>query len=396
MSAMIHVLMISRDPTLIFQPEGDSRRRHLNYAALAGRLTIVTHTPPGAGETVAASPHLTIIPTNSRHKALYVADAVRLALAAARREPVDLIATQDLFTTGLAGVWLRRRLRVPLLVQNHSFVFGNRVWLNERPVYHRLLRALGLFTLRQADFYRTVNQAERDMFIKLTGLADRAVALPLGTASPEFARSFAPGELDALRARLGLTAGHRVVLWVGYPARVKRVPLLLRAFARVAEALPAARLLVVGDLSRSPDDLPALAQALGVGGQVVFQPAVPHHELPVFYALADVYVHVSAYEGAGRVLFEAGAAGLPLVGMDVTGVNEVIEDGVNGCLVPDGDIETFSARVVELLTDRARARALGEQARRIAFERYAADAYAQNWVQAWQTAVERGLRPARR
>lgn len=393
---MIHVLMLSRDPTLVTQPEGNSRRRHLDYAALAGRLTVVTYTPAGAGEPVAASPHLTIIPTNSRHKALYAADAARLALAAARREPVDLIATQDPFTTGLAGVWLRGRLRAPLLVQNHSYVFGNRVWLNERPLYHRLLRALGLFTLRRADFYRAVNRAERDTFAALTGLADRAVALPLGTASPEFARPFAPEALDALRARLGLTADHRVVLWVGYPVRFKRVPLLLQAFKRVAAALPAARLLIVGDLRRSPDDLPALARALGIGGQVVFQPAVPHHELPIFYALAHVYVHVSAYEGAGRVLFEAGAAGLPLVGMDVVAVNEVIEDGVNGCLVPDSDIEAFSARVVELLTDRARARALGEQARRIAFERYAADSYARNWVQVWQTAVERGLRSAPR
>lgn len=393
---MIHVLMLSRDPTLVTQPDGASRRRHSTYAELAGRLTIVTYTPAGAGKIVTASPYLTIIPTNSRHPALYITDAARLALEAARREPIDLIATQDPFTTGLVGVWLRRHLRVPLLVQNHSYVFGNRVWLNERPLYHRLLHALGLFTLRHADFYRTVNRVERDTFIALTGLADRAVALPLGTASPEFARPFAPEELDALRARLGLAADHRVALWVGYPVRLKRVPLLLQAFKQVTEALPAARLLIVGDLGRSPDDLPALARGLGIGSKVIFQPAVPHHKLPIFYALAHLYVHVSAYEGAGRVLFEAGAAGLPLLGMNVTAVNEVIEEGVNGCLVPDGDIAALSARMVELLTDRARARALGEQAQRIAFERYAADAYAQNWVQLWRTAVERGLKPARR
>lgn len=393
---MIHVLMLSRDTTLATQPTSSARRRHLDYAALAGRLTVVTYTPAGAGETVAASPHLTIIPTNSRHKLLYLADALRLGLDAARRQPVDLIVTQDPFTTALAGVWLRRRLRVPLLIQNHSYVFGNRVWLDERPVRNRLLELLGRWTLRRADFYRTVNRKERETFVRLTGLADRAVALPLGTASPDFARRFDPAELAALRAQLGLTADHRVVLWVGYPLRVKRVPLLLRAFARVAAALPAARLLIVGDLARSPDDLPAAARALGIADRVIMHGPVSHHELPAYYALGDVCALVSAYEGVPRVLFEAAAAGLPLVGMDVVGVNEVIEDGVNGWLVPDGDIEALSARVVDLLTDRARARALGEQARRVAFERYAADAYAQSWVQVWRTAVERGLKPARR
>ena len=198
---MTHVLMLSRDTTLYTQPEGSARLRHLDYAARAGHLTIITYTPAGTGDTIMPSPHLTVVPTNSRHKLLYMTDALRLGLDAARRRPVDLITTQDPFTTALSGVWLRRRRCVPLLIQNHSYVFGNRAWLGERPIRNRLLELLGRYTLRYADFYRAVNRQERETFGQMTGHADRAVALPLGTASPDFARSFAPTELDALRAQ---------------------------------------------------------------------------------------------------------------------------------------------------------------------------------------------------
>src|SRR5215207_3419706 len=120
---MTHVLMISLDDAAATQPQGDARRRHLVYAERAGRLTMIVHTPPGVGDAIQASPYLTILPSNSRHKLTFIADALRLAR---RVTDIDLITTQEPFLTGLIGVWLRARLRVPLLVQNHSYFFGNK------------------------------------------------------------------------------------------------------------------------------------------------------------------------------------------------------------------------------------------------------------------------------
>ncbi|MEP7293918.1 MAG: glycosyltransferase [Chloroflexota bacterium] len=387
---MTHVLMISLDSALVSQPEGDSRRRHLAYAERIGRLTIVVYTAPGAGEAVHASPHLTILPTNSRYKLTFAVDAFRLA---SQCTAADLITTQDPFLTGWVGVWLRRRLRVPLLVQNHSYFFGNAAWRAEKPLRNALLSRLAQFVVRRADMYRTVNRKERDNYVAGGGSPERAVALPLGTASARFAQPVVQSALDSLRAQLGLLPAHKIVLWVGYPVAFKRVSLLFRVFQRVVAAEPDARLVLIGDMTRSPQDLRALAREASINDCVIMHGPVAHDDLPLYYALGNVYVHTSAYEGVPRVLFEASAAGLPLVAMSAVGVDEVVEDGVNGFLVPDSDIDGMAERILLLLRNPAQAREMGTAARRIAFERYDAERYADAWVGVWQRAVALGMRP---
>jgi 1,2-diacylglycerol 3-alpha-glucosyltransferase len=240
--------------------------------------------------------------------------------------------------------------------------------------------------------YRTVNRKERDNYLAMGGSHHRSVALPLSTASKAFALPVDEKERAALRARLGLLPIHKVVLWVGYPHTVKRVPLLFQVFRRVAAAEPNARLVLIGDMSYSPQDLRALADDEGITDRVIMYGPVIHGDLPLYYALGDVYVHTSAYEGMPRVLFEASAAGLPLVGMSAVGVDEVIEDGINGYLAPDMDIDGMAARIVSLLCNPVQAHEMGMNARKIAFERYDAERYIEKWVEIWERAVELGMK----
>lgn len=388
--AAMHTLMISFDPALA--RDGDARQRHLAYAERAGHLTVITHTRHGTGETPSTTGTLTVIPTNSRHPLRFPFDAYRLAMAQARQNPADLITTQDMLLTGLVGVTLRRKLRVPLLVQNHSTIFNNPAWLAERPLRNRILLGVAQFVLRRADMVRTVNRQERENAIRMGFAPERAVSLPLGTASARFAEPVSDELLSERRAVLGLTAQHHVVLWVGYPVAFKRVPLLLKVFQQVVRQEPDARLVLIGDMSRSPQDLRALVAAEGLSEGVVMYGPVKHDDLPAYYALANVYAHTSSYEGVPRVLFEASSAGLPLVGMKATGVDEVIEDGVNGVLVADGDVEAMATAIVSLLRDSERAHRLGTAAQKLALERYNAADYADKWVDVWRQAVQLGLR----
>ena len=319
-----------------------------------------------------------------------MADAVRAAgLVAAS---VDAITTQDPFLTGLVGVWLRRRFNAPLIVQNHSYIFNNKAWLAEHPLRNRLLHAVATFVRGRADMYRTVNRKERENYLAAGGSPERVTVLQLSTAAQNFAAPIDETRLACLREELGLLPAHQVMLWVGTPHTVKRVPLLFKVFRRVAEQNPDARLLLVGNLRKSPQDLPRLAQQEGIADRVTMIGPIAHDDLPPYYALSAVYVHTSAYEGMGRVFAEASAAGLPLVAMNVTAVNEVIEDGVSGYLTPDGDVEAMAARICQLLRDPDRARQMGEAARKIAFERYAAADYAQAWVDTWQRTVDLGMK----
>lgn len=394
----MHVLMISLDSSLATKPDGDSVKRHLEYAACAGKLTIVTYTPPllpspsqwggAGGGVIQPSPRLTILPTNSRSRLTYAFDAYRLAKQVA---PVDLITTQDPFIAGLVGVWLRRRLRAPLLVQNHSHYFGNPAWLNERPLRYRLFSLLGRYVLRRADMYRTVNRREREAYLAMGGLPERVAILPVMTASEQFAAPVAPEVLQAHREQFGLQPHHKVVLWVGRPIKTKRVPLLMQMFRQVAAQEPDARLLLVGDMALSEDDLPALARELNLMDKVIMAGQVARDDLPAYYQLSHVLALTSAYEGMPRVLGEAAAAGLPLVGMDsAAGVAEFIEEGVNGFLCRD--VRHMAERVLTLLRDSELAHRLGIAAQQTALTRYNAAHNAEAVVALWKKTVQIGMR----
>ncbi|MCS7070521.1 MAG: glycosyltransferase family 4 protein, partial [Anaerolinea sp.] len=303
--------MISLDPALA-DSSSEAFARHRAYAERIGRLTVITRVRHAHADPVRAGA-LTVLAVRARHLIDYA--RVLLSNRPAFAESVDLIVTQDLFISGWVGLRLRGRLGAPLLVQNHSYIFGNRAWIAEHPLRNRALLRLAAYVRSQADFYRTVNRVERDNFIAAGGPPERAAALPLGTASRAFAEPVPPEIRAARRAELGLTDADRVILWVGYPVAFKRVPLLLAAFRQIGRANPRARLVIIGDLARGPHDLPALAVKLDIADRVIFAGPKPHVELPAYYQLADVYAHTSSYEGVPRVLFEAGAAGLPLVGM---------------------------------------------------------------------------------
>jgi glycosyltransferase involved in cell wall biosynthesis len=193
-----------------------------------------------------------------------------------------------------------------------------------------------------------------------------------------------------LRARFGLKKINRVMLWLGYPVPFKRVPMLLQVFRRVRLLDPEARLLLIGDLSQSKEDLPALIQQLGIQTGVITAGQIAHQDLPAYYALAHTFVMTSAYEGVPRVLMEASAAALPLVAFDVVGISEVIEDGINGYLIPNGDVVAMAARLVDLLHSPDRARVLGFSARSLGMERFSATRNPDAVAELWQQAVTLG------
>lgn len=87
-------------------------------------------------------------------------------------------------------------------------------------------------------------------------------------------------------------------------------------------------------------------------------------------ALDDAWALVlpSRSEGLGRVVIEAFCRGRPVVATSVGGIRDLVEDGVNGLLVPAGDTAALAAALVRLLTDRALAERLAEDARRSADE----------------------------
>jgi glycosyltransferase involved in cell wall biosynthesis len=380
--------MISLDTTLVTDDGSDARKRHAVYADRVDHLSVIVYTPPGMGEPLRLTSNLTIVPSNSRGRALFPLDAVRLGRKAAAHEPVDMITTQDPFITGYAGVRLSKRLGAPLLVQNHSDFFDNIHWIREHPLRNRVFNRLGKWVIQRADRLRVVNDAEGNKYLAMGIPAERICKVPTITDPAYFAQPVPPEQVAFIRESWGVRDHQRVVLWVGRPVWFKRLPVLLDAMRIVVQAEPEARLVLIGNMAQATEDLPAEIKARNLHNHVIMPGCVPFDDLPAVYRAGDVYVHASIYEGLGRVMVEAGAAGLPVVAFESAGVTEVVVDGENGYSLPQNDVAGFAARLLELVRDVDSSRQMGKRGRELALERFTAELLYERLMACWQATVE--------
>jgi glycosyltransferase involved in cell wall biosynthesis len=159
------------------------------------------------------------------------------------------------------------------------------------------------------------------------------------------------------------------ILTVGRVVPVKGQALLVEAVAELARRGVDVRLTVVGD-GPQIDELRARARRLGVAERIAFAGAVGQDRIRDYYERADVFALPSFAEGLPVVLVEAMATGLPVVASRITGIPEVVEEGVSGLLVVPGRADDLT-RALELIAAEApeRRAAMGRAGR----ERVAAE-----------------------
>lgn len=161
-----------------------------------------------------------------------------------------------------------------------------------------------------------------------------------------FEQSVNSADYDELRRTLGVSSEESVILSVGRYVEQKSHRTLVRAMPSVLESNSETHLVLVG-WGPLEDELRETADRLGVGESVTVTGQVPH--VHGYYALADLFAIASSFEGFGIVALEAMASRLPIVGSDVTALNEVIEDGETGVLVQAGEPEEFASAIISML-----------------------------------------------
>lgn len=298
----MNVLQVGSDRTPFgnLNPAGTAVARQVAYGAIFGRLDLISfslRSDPWIGYSPSGQVH--IHPTRSSLRVLYGFDTLLMLRMIPRPH---VVSAQDPFETGLLAWVISCMTGAALHVQIHTDVFSPA--FRSSSVLNRFRVVLARFVLGRAARIRVVSDRIR------LSLAPLHLAVPISVI-PIFAdiRPYSGSDIEALRERFA-SFSHRFLIVSRLEAE-KGVGMALASFARAAPV--SACLIVVGSGSVEAD-LKRQAGSLGVSSRVFFEGT---QDPAAYYALADLVLVPSRYEGYGLVVVEALAAGKPVLATDV-------------------------------------------------------------------------------
>jgi len=345
-------LMLKKDKV-----RGDVHGRQFDYAKNLNSLTLVVYSPKELSlKSEKWADNLWIYPTNSKSKATFVFDALRIASRICRERKIDVITTEDPFTTGFVGYLLKRKFGIPLNVQVHIDFCDNQYWIALRKI-NRVFNGLAKFILRRADTIRVGTNFEKEkLSMALRIPEERISVIPVNSDLDKFR------DVDGYPVRREYLNGKfdRLILFTGRLVVQKDIPTLLQAFRLVIENRPSTLLLIVG---KGPQDkfLKDLSIKLGINNNVIYTGSVEHSKMPQFLSACDVYAVSSIFEGTCIAMAEAMAAAKPVVVTQFAGAQDLISDGENGFMVEQRDYKTMAEKIIYLLDNPEKSQEMGRK-----------------------------------
>jgi len=359
----MRVLMISIDRTLLGADySGDVLERHKKYAKEAGQLDIIVFTKKSFKKREFIN-NLKIHPTNSKTKLNYIFDAFEIAKNIYWPDKFDLVVCQDPFLTGLAGWFIKKRFKIPLLVHFHGDFWDNKHWLFEkgRWWFNWFFLIISKFIVDRADGVRVVSSGIKSKLIK-AGISKTKIRIIPTPVNVDKFEKCDDKKVEKLRLK---NKNHKTIINVGrndpakdYKTLYKAVGLVYQDYKKLAFWQIGANIHLTGKIK-------------GDGNLILSSvKKVKQKNLINYYHASDVYVSSSSSESFGKVLIEAMASGLPVVATATTGSKEIIKNEVNGFLVPIGDSQILARKILYLLNNPARVKEIGESGRRTVKEKF--------------------------
>jgi glycosyltransferase involved in cell wall biosynthesis len=263
-----------------------------------------------------------------------------------RREQFQ-VAVTFLFFADILGRSLARTAGVPHVVSSIQ---------NRNIGYKPWQRLLCRFTMRWVDGVVLNSAHVRSFAITEEGApANRITVIPNAIHTEDYC---VPVDRSDVLDELGLAADQPVIGCVGRLTYQKGFDVLLEALSRLKRS--DLQLLVVGT-GELEGELQAQTEALGLARQVRF--VGYRRDIPRLLNVLDLYVQPSRHEGMPNALLEAMASGRPIVASAVDGNCELIQDGIDGWLVPPENAAALSNAIQTALSDKVEAQRRGRAAR---------------------------------
>lgn len=309
-----------------------------------------------------------------------------------KRLKIDIIHTQTEFSMGFVGLSAGVACHLPVVHTYHTM-------LEDYTHYILNGKVSGIITPEKAQWFSKVFCNKPTGLIVPTekvknslreyGVKKPIYVIPTGIDLAPFRKSnFDPEEIDALRKKVGIQPGDKILLSLGRVAKEKSIDRIIEQMPLIIAKTPEVKLLVVGD-GPALESLKELAERRHVSDHVIFAGAAPYAEIGIYYQLGDAFISCSTSETQGLTYYEAMAAGLPVIARKDDAVNALFEDGVNARLFPNE--EELPKIVAEILSDPTVAARYSANAENTVSS-YSAETFASRVEEAYQNAIARYVR----
>ncbi len=163
---------------------------------------------------------------------------------------------------------------------------------------------------------------------------------------------FVPVKDLATKTRLKKEFGinSKSLVYMGRISYEKSIDQLIRAFALASSKNPQIELVIIGD-GPERKSLESLTKNLGVEDKIIFTGTLRGEELVRGLQANDIFITASKTENMPLSVLEAMSAGLPIIAVSEKGLKEIVNNKINGFLVPADDTEAMAKKIIELISD---------------------------------------------
>jgi teichuronic acid biosynthesis glycosyltransferase TuaC len=288
-----------------------------------------------------------------------------------RQTPISVIHAHAALPCGHAAAFLSRRLGIPFVVTIHGLdVFNN---CFQKGIAAGWRRRASVSVYQRAHKTICISNKVQQLLKDGMGTTVSSAVVYNGT-DPSL---FAPG-----------SAGEQppTVLIVGNLLAGKGHELVLRAFDRVKESHPGLQCKMIG-VGADRERFAGLARDLGVADQVYFLGRRSRSEVAEAMRNCTVFALPSRFEGLGCVYLEAMASGKPVIGCRGQGIDEIIDHGRNGWLIPVDGLEELVQGLEVLLGDAELRGRIGQAARQTILEKLTLSHQRENLAKIYEEAA---------
>ncbi len=282
-----------------------------------------------------------------------------------------VITSQDAFELGLVGYLLKKKFGVPLQLQIHTDFLSPYFW--HESLKNKIRVLLAKWLLPKADGVRVVSERiKKSLESSLRGFTKQSREVSLEIAAPacrQAGRSRTPPrndgivvlpifvDMEKIKGAPVKTDLHKkypqfdsIILMASRLSSEKNIGFAIEAMSEVAKRHPKAGLVIVGE-GPETENQKSNIKYKKLEESIEMEPWT--EDLASYCKTADLFLLTSNYEGYGRTIVEAMAAGLPVIMTDVGVAGDLVKDGQNGYVIDVGDKRGLAERVSKVIEDKA-------------------------------------------